>query len=122
MANNRICLVCGKAYEYCEHCSGNKSPIWMNLYHDNNCRQIFHAVSDYNQKVITKEEGRERLSECDLNIELKDNFKKYVDEIMFVKKQDSKEKSIQSNTVAGVDSTAEEKPVRRTGKKKNDGN
>ena len=111
MANNRICLVCGKAYEYCGSCNGKKLPTWMNLFHDENCRQIFHAVSDYSQNVITKDSGRDKLSGCDLSIEI-------VDKIMFV--EDSTSSAIsENNSEENIELSSEEKkPVRRTGRKK----
>lgn len=117
MANNRVCLVCGKAYEYCGSCNGKKLPTWMNLFHDENCRQIFHAVSDYSQNVITKDDGRDKLSGCDLSIEMKDNIKKIVDKIMFVEVSTPsvENENIEESTETSSD---EKKPVRRTGRRK----
>ena len=118
MANNRICLVCGKAYEYCGSCNGKKLPTWMNLFHDENCRQIFHAVSDYSQNVITKDNGRDKLSGCDLSIEMKDNIKNIVDKIMFVEDSTSSVMSAYNSEENIELSSEEKKPVRRTGRMK----
>lgn len=84
MANNRICLTCGKAYEYCGSCNDNlRFPVWMNIFDTENCKNIFETVSDYAQKMITKDCANEKLSKCNLSHvdNLKDNIKKLVKEI-----------------------------------------
>ena len=118
MANNRICLVCGKAYEYCGLCDGKHLPIWMNLYHDNNCKQIFDAANNYIHGLSTKEQSRELLSGCNLNFEIKDSIQKAINEIMADEKSASAEENIKNTEESTEESSVSEKPVRRTGRKK----
>ena len=55
MANNRVCLCCGNAYEYCGSCrNGVNLPAWKNLFDNENCKDVFQTVSDYEQKAIDK--------------------------------------------------------------------
>jgi hypothetical protein len=42
-------------------------PIWYNLYHNENCKNIFNAASDYLANAITKEEAKEHFDNCDLS-------------------------------------------------------
>lgn len=84
MANNRICLSCGKAYEYCGSCANSKNlPVWKNLFDEQICKDVFECVSDYKQNAITKERAKERLAGCDLSkvSEMKDIIKDTVEEI-----------------------------------------
>ena len=83
MANNRICLTCGKAYEYCGSCPSSLNlPVWKNLFDTENCKTVFETVSDYAQKVITKDVAKEKLSNCDTSINYKENIQKYLDDII----------------------------------------
>lgn len=82
MANNRICLTCGKPYEYCGSCPSSLNlPVWKNLFDTDNCKTVFETVSDYAQKAITKESAKTRLSKCDVSGVFKSNIQKLVDEI-----------------------------------------
>ena len=82
MANNRICLTCGKSYEYCGSCPSSLNlPVWKNLYDTDNCKTVFETVSDYAQKAITKESAKVRLSKCDVSGVFKDNIKNLIDDI-----------------------------------------
>ena len=83
MANNRICLTCGKAYEYCGSCPSSLNlPVWKNLFDTENCKTVFETVSDYAQKVITKEVAKKKLSNYDTSINYKENIQKYLDDII----------------------------------------
>ena len=83
MANNRICLTCGKAYEYCGSCPSSLNlPVWKNLFDTENCTTVFETVSDYAQKVITKDVAKKKLSNCDTYINYKENIQKYLDDIV----------------------------------------
>ena len=84
MANNRICLTCGKSYEYCGSCNSSlKYPVWMSIFYTENCKNIFEVVSDYKQKTITKKRAIERLEKCDLTNRnyLKENMREIIDEL-----------------------------------------
>ena len=77
MANNRVCLTCGKAYEYCGYCPTSKNlPMWMNLFDTENCKNVFETVSE--------ETAATNLSLCDLSqvSVYKENIQKLVSEII----------------------------------------
>ena len=77
MANNRVCLTCGKAYEYCGYCPTSKNlPMWMNLFDTENCKNVFETVSDYAQGAISKEIAATKVSTY------KENIQKLVSEII----------------------------------------
>lgn len=83
MANNRICLACGKAYEYCGSCPSSLNlPVWKNIFDTENCKTVFETVSDYAQNAITKESAKKRLSESDTSVTFKKQIQNYVDEIL----------------------------------------
>lgn len=83
MANNRICLTCGKHYEYCGSCPSSLNlPVWKNIFDTDNCKTVFETVSDYAQKAITKESAKTRLSKCDVSGVFKKQIQNYVDEIL----------------------------------------
>ena len=83
MANNRICLACGKAYEYCGSCPSSLNlPVWKNIFDTENCKTVFETVSDYAQNAITKESAKKRLSERDTSVTFKKQIQNYVDEIL----------------------------------------
>ena len=84
MANNRICLSCGKQYEYCGSCANSRNlPAWKNIFDTETCKDIFECVSDYEQNAITKEHAKEMLSKYDLSkVSMKDKIKTIVNEIV----------------------------------------
>lgn len=83
MANNRICLTCGKPYEYCGSCPSSLNlPVWKNIFDTENCKTVFETVSDYAQNAITKESAKVRLSKCDVSGVFKDNIKNLIDDII----------------------------------------
>ena len=101
MANNRICLTCGKAYEYCGSCPSSANlPVWKNLFDTENCKIVFETASDYAQKVITKESAKDKLSKCDLsntNV-FKEKIKRLVDEIIAEEKVEKIEDSVENTS------------------------
>ena len=63
----RECYLCGEKYNYCPTCSQDKSkPTWMIEFHEENCKTIFQACTDFNMKFLTKDEVKEVLSKCNL--------------------------------------------------------
>lgn len=96
----RTCVVCGEKYEHCNHCGKfDKEPRWKQMFHDENCMDIFYAITDYNVKEKTKNECRAILEECDLTN--KNNFvnpiKEKIEEIFAEETtDDKKEKDIDS--------------------------
>ena len=62
------CLCCGTSYEYCGNCCDYRNlPLWMNSFHSEECKNIFQTCTDYNFKLITKEQAKAALSKCDLS-------------------------------------------------------
>lgn len=74
---NRECYLCGKSYQYCSTCSQDKmKPSWMSEFHNENCKNIFDICTRFNMKLLTKDEARVAMEQCDLTN--KSNFKTYV--------------------------------------------
>jgi len=44
--NNKVCLICGKAYSYCPSCRKTE-PGWKNLVDTELCLDIYYALSEY---------------------------------------------------------------------------
>ena len=118
--NNRKCICCSTEYRYCGNCSEDrlKEP-WHAIYHDENCKNIFNAASDYLAGAITKEEAKENFDKCDLSYKDKLHHK-IVEAINAVYgviepivKEES-EKSVIEEPVAEV----EEKETKKFNKKK----
>ena len=63
------CILCGKEYEiWCPTCrEALDQPTWLNIFHDDNCYKIYTITSKYSTGVITKEEAKTLLDECDLS-------------------------------------------------------
>lgn len=62
MARKRICLTCGRAYEYCPSCGGDKMrPRWMINWDTEACKEVFNIVSAYNMGVMTADEAADSL-------------------------------------------------------------
>ena len=96
MEMNRTCIACGTTYKYCNGCHDYSSlPAWKNIFDTDNCRKIFHAVSDYLLGGISDEEAIDILKNCDLtNI---DSFSKRIQET--VEKLVKKEEIVAENEV-----------------------
>lgn len=70
MAGERTCLVCRTKYDYCPKCGrGSWDKTYMFVCCSENCYNIESVLmkyrSDYN--LITKEEAKEKLLNCDLS-------------------------------------------------------
>lgn len=97
MANNRICLTCGKPYEYCGSCPSSLNlPVWKNIFDTENCKTVFETVSDYAQNEITKELAKVRLSKCDISGVFKNNIQKLINDI---NEEDTKNREIKENEI-----------------------
>lgn len=75
--STRKCIVCGKEYEFCGGCKRKNKPSWMNIYHDENCKNIWHAITTHYDK-----EGAVFAADMLSNLDLSDmdNFRKDVRE------------------------------------------
>lgn len=102
----RTCIVCGKQHEYCGYCSKYDSlPTWKFLFDTENCKDVFHAVSDYLQGEITEDVARERLSKCNLSV--KDEFNDKIKETLALLFP-------VQGSIEELDIVEEEKPAKRT--------
>ena len=73
----RSCYLCGSKYDYCPTCSQDKmKPSWMAEFHSENCKNIFDIATRFNMQLLTKEEAKAAMEQCDLTN--KENFKSYV--------------------------------------------
>lgn len=130
--NNKKCIVCGKIYSYCNSCAEHRfKPLWMNIYHDENCRSIFNIAADYHAGKINKEKAKELFNECDLSnlLNFKESIYKLINELCFteeiVKEQDNQEIVIETTREVEsvekiVENTVEEvKPKLKRTRKKN---
>lgn len=74
---SRTCYLCGKSYKYCGTCSQDRmKPAWMDLFHSEDCKNIFDICTRFNMQLMSKFEAQDALSACDLSN--KENFKSYV--------------------------------------------
>lgn len=77
MGRTRECYLCGEKYGYCPSCSQDKyKPAWMATFHSENCKNIFDIATRFNMQLLTKEEAKAVMEQCDLSN--KSNFKSYV--------------------------------------------
>lgn len=68
MKYERQCLCCGTSYSYCNNCYDFRNyPLWMNSFHNENCKNIFETCTNYNFRLITKEQAKKDLSNYDLS-------------------------------------------------------
>lgn len=92
----KTCILCGKKYHiYCPTCrEAVNQPVWLNTFHDENCKNIYYVCSNYNAKKIDITKARELLDKCDISN--KDNFtsatQKIIEEIYKLTKPAEEEK------------------------------
>lgn len=101
---NRVCLTCGRAYDFCGSCPSSANlPMWKNIYDTEDCMNVFHIVSDYAQGVLTKDIAKERLIKYDLSSPYREKIKLYIDEIMAKEKVETDVcKNIENETIEDV--------------------
>ena len=74
---DRKCYLCGTNYKYCSTCSQDRvKPSWMAEFHSEDCVRIFDICTRFNMNMISKDEAKAALEQCDLTN--KENFKSYV--------------------------------------------
>lgn len=81
----KTCIVCGKEYEYCNHCSSYRHvEAWHNIYHDENCRKIFNTAANYHAELISADEAKEEFLKCDLTNKknIKPSIAQLIDELL----------------------------------------
>lgn len=115
--DNKTCLICGKKYSYCGTCREFAHlPSWKELVDTENCYNLFEILSAVSVGTITKEQGKAKLAECDLNQEFTKEIKKQIEDIQNITVADTAkvDKVIKeaNEVIKSVDET--EKKVRRT--------
>jgi len=105
----RRCIMCAKEYEYCNSC-GAAPKLWKNIFCSENCRDIYDVLNKYDGKLITKEDGTERLKAFDLSVVSKfnDRFRKLAEELTPKKEPAKKQKKETDES-----SKLEDKPVQK---------
>ena len=64
----RECYLCSQKYEYCPSCSQDKmKPSWMTDFHEENCVKIFEICTRFNMNLMSKENAKSALNNCDLS-------------------------------------------------------
>ena len=57
MAKERVCLFCGRSYQYCPNCREYDSyPKWMGEFDTEKCHDLYTVMSGYNLGLKTKED------------------------------------------------------------------
>ena len=65
---NRICILCGKEYKYCNDCREyDDQPAWKNIYCSENCRTLFNTAVDFKQNNISLQDAYKNIKNCDLS-------------------------------------------------------
>ena len=88
---NRKCIVCGKEYKFCGHCSDQyrKNETWRNIYCSERCMNIFNVISMFVNNHINKEQAKEMLSKSE--VENTKTFRKDIqDQIDIIMKQENR--------------------------------
>lgn len=63
----RICVTCGKKYEYCPNCGkGNIKDAWKYMHDTEECRDVFKTCSAFAFKHINAEQAQRKLAKYDL--------------------------------------------------------
>ena len=77
--NNKTCICCNTKYTFCTRCDDfDFEPRWKAIFHDENCKNIFNLLTDFNAGLINKEKAIAELKKLDLsNIE---KFKEKIQE------------------------------------------
>lgn len=105
----RHCVMCAKEYEYCNSC-GAAPQLWKNIFCSENCRDIYDVLNKYDGKLITKEDGIERLKAFDLSVvpKFNDRFKALANELT------PKKEVVKKQTKESDETSTEEKPKKKT--------
>ena len=85
--NNRSCIVCGRSYYFCNHCQdGEIKPSWFNIFHNQNCHDIYDAVANIYPEQ-GKKAAKEELDKLDLSNKenFHQNITKLINEIYDIK-------------------------------------
>lgn len=109
---NRTCIVCSQKYEFCNSCKDHATlEPWHSIFHDNNCREIFNAVSMYGKD--SDDVVKAKLDKC--NLFNKDNFHKNIVKVIDeLYSSEKKVDSVEEDTVVETIEVVEESVVEET--------
>lgn len=110
MSNKRNCVICGAEYEYCPSCKKyNHLPRWMFLFDNQNCKDIYEIINQYDAKVIDKTEAKTKLAELDITKKesFADSFRKMIDEILVDEDQAKGAKRNKAKKAADTDTDSD---------------
>ena len=64
----RYCSVCGEKYQFCPKCKEDKNKeLFYFVFCSHNCKNIYEVTSEFEDKKISKEEAKNKLSNLDLS-------------------------------------------------------
>lgn len=92
MAHERICVVCGKQYQYCKRCKQFEHlPTWMFAYCSEPCKETYMTLNKFDFGHISAKEAMDELETYKVKIVNKEMLKS----VKQIKKElsDSKKKS-----------------------------
>ena len=72
----KICLCCGKSYNYCPNCGKNSSTPWMADYDTEACRELFNAISGYNMELFKEDVVKNVLNKYSIT-----DYSNYIDNV-----------------------------------------
>lgn len=91
MAKYKTCYLCGERYKFCPSCWDDRNePVWKNTFHSESCARIFQACVDYNMSLISKEDAKSIIENCDLSKQ--DSFRKDVKDTIKLILEDQEKK------------------------------
>lgn len=65
---NRICIICGKRYSYCNNCQRDSNkPSWYFIFDGQNCHDIYEICTKYRDKEISIDEAYDRINKLDIS-------------------------------------------------------
>lgn len=69
MKDDKTCVVCGKAYKYCQSCPSkyNTSETWRNIFCSENCRSIYHIYDQLKAGQISEKNANKELKKLDMS-------------------------------------------------------
>ena len=87
---DKICIMCGKKYQYCSNCDRFRTyPRWMESFDNDNCHTIFNTIMEYRAGVKTVDQAAAVLKKCDLSY--RDKINKDMDTFITAILADGKE-------------------------------
>lgn len=69
MKEDKTCVICGKAYKYCQSCpyKYNTTETWRNIFCSENCRELYHVYDQLKVGQITDKNAAKSLKKLDIS-------------------------------------------------------